>query len=255
MPYRRLCTALLYCALLAAGAARATDIIPLLVGDNLDEQGRQKPLATWKSQLLEEVERAAGVKFVLRRYPWARAELHARNGDGLILGLPRTPERERVLRYSDLAAVNTLWLVTRSDATFPFNGIADLRGKRVGIVRGFSYGEEFERAKESKLFLPDEDIASRGTRLLRLMLRRTDVVLVFQPGSQNAKTVEAEINHYMGERLQSIGAAANAGYAVLPTPLMTDSGVYFAIARDKDHGMIDRINAALARMRKPRPPN
>jgi hypothetical protein len=69
MPYRRLCTALLYCALLAAGTARATDLIPLLVGDRLDEQARQKPRATWKSQLLEELERAAGVKFVLRPMP------------------------------------------------------------------------------------------------------------------------------------------------------------------------------------------
>ncbi|WP_195763703.1 hypothetical protein [Duganella guangzhouensis] len=52
----------------------------------------------------------------------------------------------------------------------------------------------------------------------------------------------------------ALGAAANSGYSVLPTPLGNDSGVFFAIARDKDDGIIDRINTALTRIHQ-RAPN
>jgi ABC-type amino acid transport substrate-binding protein len=239
-----------------AGAAEpqaAVQTVPLIIGDTLDEQGKPRPLSAAKRKLLSALERELGVVFETRMYPWARAERYAADGAGLILGLPKTAERLRVLRYSDVAARNNLWLVTRSDAVFTFNTLEDLRGKTIGAVRGYSYGEEFDRAR-GKLFRTDEDIASRGTRLTRLMLRRVDAILLYQPAAQSPKDIEAEIRDFMAPRLKAIGAAANAGYTVLPKPLSTDSGVFFAIARARDDGIIDRINTALARIQQ-RAPN
>jgi ABC-type amino acid transport substrate-binding protein len=230
-------------------APAAPNTIALLVGDTLDEQGRPKPLSEAKRKLLAGLERELGVSFAIHMYPWARAERHALSGEGLIFGLPKSAARLRQLRYSDVASYNNLWLVTRSDATFPYKDITDLRGKVVGAVRGYSYGEAFDKAR-GKVFRVDEDIASRGTRLTRLMLKRVDVVLLFQPSGQNASDVEADVNNYMAPRLSGLGAAANARYSVLPTPMATDSGVYFAIARDRDDGIIARINVALARLQQ-----
>lgn len=227
--------------------------IPLLIGDTLDEQGKPRPLSAVKRKLLDALERELGVVFELRMYPWARAERNALNGAGLVFGLPKNADRLRVLRYSDVALHNNVWLVTRSDATFPFHTLDDLRGKTVGTVRGYSYGDDFDRAR-GKLFRTEDDIPSRGTRLTRLMLRRVDVVLLLQPSTQSAKEVEAEVRDFMAARLQSIGAAANAGYSVLPKPMTADSGMFFAIARDRDDGIINRINTALARIRQ-RAPN
>ena len=227
--------------------------IPLLIGDTLDEQGKPRPLSAVKRKLLDALERELGVVFELRMYPWARAERNALNGAGLVFGLPKNADRLRVLRYSDVALHNNVWLVTRSDATFPFHTLDDLRGKTVGTVRGYSYGDDFDRAR-GKLFRTEDDIPSRGTRLTRLMLKRVDVVLLLQPSTQSAKEVEAEVRDFMAARLQSIGAAANAGYSVLPKPMTADSGMFFAIARDRDDGIINRINTALARIRQ-RAPN
>jgi polar amino acid transport system substrate-binding protein len=227
--------------------------IPLLIGDTLDEQGKPRPLSAVKRKLLDALERELGVVFELRMYPWARAERNALNGAGLVFGLPKNADRLRVLRYSDVALHNNVWLVTRSDATFPFHTLDDLRGKTVGTVRGYSYGDDFDRVR-GKLFRTEDDIPSRGTRLTRLMLRRVDVVLLLQPSVQSAKEVEAEVRDFMAARLQSIGAAANAGYSVLPKPMTADSGMFFAIARDRDDGIINRINTALARIRQ-RAPN
>lgn len=245
--YALLCAVLL--AVQPAAAAQPRKVV-LLVGDTLDEKGKPKPVAPWQRKLFGSIEQELGIVFEIHMYPWARAERNAAAGEGLIFGLPKSADRLHTLRYSDPAALNTLWLVTRSDTTFPFNGIADLRGKTVGAVRGFSYGEEFERAR-GKLFRVDDDIASRSTRLTRLMLKRVDVVLLFQANSQSAAEVEAGINTLMKEPLKSINAPAGVGYSVLPTPLTASTGVYFAVARDRDDGLIDRINAALLKLRRP----
>ena len=236
-----------------AAEPQAVPPIPLLIGETLDEQGRRRPVTGAKRKLFDALERELGVVFELRMYPWPRAERYALEGAGLIYGLPKTAERLRALRYSETASHRNLWLVTRSDATFPFNTLDDLRGKTLGVVRGYSYGEEFDNAR-GKLFNTDDDISSRGTRLTRLMLKRVDAILLFQPSHQNARQVEAEIAAYMAPRLGAIGAAADAGYRVLPKPLATETHQFFAIARDKDDGVIDRINAALARIQQ-RTPN
>lgn len=251
-------SALLLLLLLCGGPARhavaaGPQTIPLLIGDTLDEQGKPRPLNAVKRKQLDALEQELGVVFELRMYPWARAERYAMNGAGLVFGLPKNADRLRVLRYSEVASYNNVWLVTRSDATFPFNTLDDLRGKTVGTVSGYSYGDAFDRVRE-KLFRTENDIPSRGTRLTRLMLKRVDVVLLLQPNTQSAKEVEADVRSFMASRLQAIGAAANAGYSVLPKPMTTDSGMFFAIARDKDDGIINRINAALVRIRQ-RAPN
>ncbi|MES2162359.1 MAG: transporter substrate-binding domain-containing protein [Pseudomonadota bacterium] len=255
-----LLAAALSCMPFAHGAP-ALPVVPLLIGDTLDEQGRPRPMPAVKRKVLDAVAQELGVTFEPRTYPWARAERYAIEGVGLVYGLPKTADRLRALRYSDTAAHNSLWLVTRSDATFPFNRLEDLRGKTVGTVRGYSYGLEFDSAR-GKLFRTDEDISSRGTRLTRLMLKRVDVVLLFQPDGLSAKDLEDSIRSFMAPRLPAIGTAANTGFSVLPRPLSTDSGQFFAIARAKDDGIIDRINAALARIhrreedaRRLRPPN
>jgi len=257
-PLRHLITGFLLAALLgcalAPHAIAGPPTVPLIIGDTLDEQGKPKPLSPFKRKLLDAVERELGVVFELRMYPWARAERYAIDGTGLIFGLPKNADRLHALHYSEVAAYNKLWIVTRSDATFRFNAIEDLRGKSIGVVRGYNYGAEVERARANKLFRTDEDIASRGTRLTRLMLKRIDAVLLYQPSQQTARDVEAEVNTFMAPRLRSIGAAANASFSVLPKPLSVDDGVFFAIARNKDDGIIDRINAALARIQQ-RAPN
>ncbi|GJI96059.1 hypothetical protein RugamoR57_27770 [Duganella caerulea] len=245
-------TAMLLAAALSCAApalAATAPKVPLLIGDTLDEQGRPRPMPAVKRKVLDAVAQELGVTFEPRTYPWARAERHALNGEALVFGLPKTADRLRALHYSDPATHNSLWVVTRSDATFPFNGLEDLRGKTISTVRGYSYGPEFDAAR-GKLFRTDDDISSRGTRLTRLMLKRVDAVLLFQPEGLTAKDLEASIRLFMAPRLPAIGAAANAGFSVLPKPLVTDSGQFFAIARDRDDGIIDRINLALARIHK-----
>jgi ABC-type amino acid transport substrate-binding protein len=236
--------------MLALGPVRAApQSVTLLLGEALDAQGRQKPLTAWRRDLFEYLEQELNIVFEIKSYPWARAEHNARDGAGVIFGLPKTAERLHALHYSDIASSNTLWLVTRSDATFPFNTLDDLRGKTVGAVRGYTYGDEFER-RRNKAFRVEDDIPSRAARLQRLLLKRVDAILVYQPSWQSMQEVEADIRNFVAPYVKEMNLPRELTLSVLPQPVQTDNGEHFAVARQADDGLIDRINAALARQRK-----
>lgn len=223
-------------------------MVALLLGDALDAQGRQKPIKPTRRKLFDYLEQELNIVFEIKRYPWPRAERNALAGEGLIFGLPKSPARLRTLRYSEIAGSNSLWLVTRSDATFPFTSLDDLRGKTVGAVRGYTYGDAFERHR-NKLFRVDDDIASRTARLQRLLLKRVDAVLLVQPGWESAPEIERALRKFIAPHLKAWHLPPDVSLTVLPQPVRTDSGEHFAIAHGLDNGLIDRINAALARQR------
>jgi polar amino acid transport system substrate-binding protein len=224
--------------------------VSLIMGEALDEAGRSKPLRPWQRKLFDHLETELNVIFDVKRYPWPRAELKALNGDGLIFGLPKNPERERPLRFSDPTSSNTLWLVTRSDATFGFASLADLRGKKIGAVRGYGYGEEFERAREAGVFRVEDDLPSRVTRLQRLLLKRVDAVLLYQPSWQTAADFEAELRAQAAPLTQDLRLQPGVTLSVLPRPVQMETPQYFAIARGRDEALIERINQALLRQQK-----
>lgn len=224
--------------------------VTLIVGESLDEAGRLKPLRPWQLTLFEYLEGELGVKFQVRMYPWARAERNARTGGGLVFGLPKNPDRLRELRYSEAVVSNTLWIVTRSDATFPFETLADLQGKTIGAVRGYGYGDEFEQSR-NKLFRVEDEIPSRATRLQRLLLKRVDAVLLYQPSWQNAAEVEAELRAFAAPLARELSLPPGLTLSVLPHPVQVENQQFFAISKGKDEGLIDRINAALARQQRP----
>jgi polar amino acid transport system substrate-binding protein len=223
--------------------------VTLIVGETLDPNGKVKPLRAWQQELFGYLEAELGVKFQLRMYPWARAERNARNGAGLVFGLPKNPDRLRDLHYSEPVASNTLWIVTRSDATFAFESLADLKGKTIGAIHGYGYGEEFEQSR-NKLFRVEDDIPSRAIRLRRLLLKRVDAVLLFQPDWQNAAEVEAELRAFAGPLARELQLPPGLTLSVLPRPVQAENQQYFAISKGKDDGLIERINAALAKQQK-----
>ncbi|HEY1150820.1 MAG TPA: transporter substrate-binding domain-containing protein [Pseudoduganella sp.] len=245
---------LLLAPLLGLHAARAQTAAPtvsLIMGEALDEAGRSKPLRPLQRKLFDYLENELNVNFDVKRYPWPRAERKAVDGDGLIFGLPKTPERERSLHFSDPTHTNTLWLVTRSDAAFRFESIQDLHGKKIGAVRGYGYGDEFERARAAGIIRFEDDLPSRVTRLQRLLLKRVDVVLFYQPSWQTAAEFEAELRAQAAPLAADLRLPPGVTISVLPKPVQTDTPQYFAVARGaRDEILIDRINQALLKQQK-----
>ena len=60
----------------------------------------------------------------------------------------KDPERERVLLFSQAYLENRLVLIGRTGADVSAKTMADLRGKRVAIVEGYSYGDAVDHGPD-----------------------------------------------------------------------------------------------------------
>jgi len=126
--------------------------------------------------ILRSIDQETEHSFAIRLYPWKRAYLMAADGKGGIVGLSKTTERLKIFDYSDVIYYDELLLVVLKGHEFPYEKIEDLAGKRVGVRRGSSYGDAYERGKQ-EIFTIDEDTTSVG-RLYKLLAQRIDVAII-----------------------------------------------------------------------------
>jgi polar amino acid transport system substrate-binding protein len=126
--------------------------------------------------IMKYIEKETAHSFDILLYPWKRAYALAERGQGGIIGLSMTKERLEIFDYSDVMYYDDLMLVVIKGNEFPFNTLEDLKGKRVGVRRGSSYGDDFERGKKD-IFIADED-SDAIQRLKKLLIKRIDVALI-----------------------------------------------------------------------------
>ena len=106
--------------------------------------------------------------------PWARAEGMVKAGKYDILPVTwMTNKRKEYLLYSDAYVVNELKFIKQKDDPFEYNGISSLDGKKVGVVRGYGYGDEFQNADNFKREHSDSFISN----IKKLVYKRIDLTL------------------------------------------------------------------------------
>ncbi|MES2105385.1 MAG: transporter substrate-binding domain-containing protein [Pseudomonadota bacterium] len=232
----------LFCSAIAAVAS-----VPLLIREARGENGELLPIQQEVRNLLAYIERELDISFDIRRYPWNRVISNARAGEGLVFGLSKTSERLRMFRFSEPVYANYVWLVARSDSGFRFTAMSDLQGKTVGVVRGASYGDEFD-GQRNRLFRVEEDVSSDAVRLKKLLSGRMDVMLI---GDRHplAEEVEGRLNRILHEQIRDLPMLSAAGVSVQRKPLLVDE-LHFAIAPGKDDGLIARLNQVIVNGRK-----
>lgn len=117
----------------------------------------------------------------LHLYPWIRAYKMAESGQAGIIGLSWTTERQQLFDYSEPLFYDEVVVVVRHDDNLIFNRIEDLKGRRIGLGAGGSFGDEFEQARRQGVFQVDEDNGP-VSRLKKLLAKRIDVALI-NPGT------------------------------------------------------------------------
>ncbi|HTD06204.1 substrate-binding periplasmic protein [Undibacterium sp.] len=243
----RLLHLILWLSLLQPLMARAEqpDLVLMVAASNDARQG-SAPQPAFRNTI-EFVERELGVGFEVRRYPWKRLIQNLNSGEGLAFGLSKNAVRLQTLHFSEPVYVNYVWLVTRSDAAFPFSAMPDLKGKSLGVSRGSSFGDEFDRQKNI-LFTAEEDAYGLQNRLNKLLSKRMDAI-VYQNRNADPEQVEAMLNRLVAEQMPEIKLPPGVTFRVLRKPLMTDN-IHFAIRAQDDDGIIKKINAVIARGKK-----
>ncbi|MDR7331031.1 transporter substrate-binding domain-containing protein [Roseateles asaccharophilus] len=92
----------------------------------------------------------------------------------------RTPEREQRWLFSQPYFLEKLAVFSGGA---PYRGIADLGGKRVGVIRGWSYGDEFDGGRRRGDFLCEE-VASDSLNFAKLLRGRLDYVVATELGGR-----------------------------------------------------------------------
>lgn len=221
--------------------------VNLLIRELRNDKGEIIPIKDDIRQLFLFLEREANVSFKIDYYPMARLLNQIKNGDGIGFGLSKNSERLETMRFSDAVYANYVWIVTRKNNVFPFSNIDDLKGKTVGVMRGVSYGDEFDQ-KKNALFTVEEDTASHVARLKKLAVKRMDAML-FGARQNNASEVEVLLHHMQAIDRSHILDASESEFTVLNKPMRVDE-LHFAASLHKYEALIKRLNIAIARGKK-----
>jgi ABC-type amino acid transport substrate-binding protein len=201
--------------------------IPKIYNDN----GKPKGILV---DIMKYAEKKLDCRFTIRLYPWARAYLLATQGKGGLVGLSKTNERLKIFDYSDVVYHDEVILVVLKEKIFPFDTIEDLRGKKLGIGLGGSFGEEFETAKESGLFYAVKDYGP-VERLHKLLMGGIDAAFISPGRIAFSQTLKKD------EKLLK----ARERFAILPKPFRQDPN-FLGFAKDlKMQPFLKAFNQAL----------
>ncbi len=216
----------------------------LLIRELRTETGELQPLQPQVQQLLAFLEQKAELRFEIHRYPWNRVLANARQGEGIIFGLSKTSERLYEFQFSELLFSNYVWLIQRADDKFAFNDWPDLRGKRLGILRGVSYGDEFEKHR-NHLFQVEEDVSSLSARLKKLYFKRVDGLLwgYWHSDKNVAETaLYRQFSHFSYEFPNGVRFS-------LAKKFIQKDDLYFAAVPEKFDEQLEKLNRALLKYR------
>ena len=117
-----------------------------------------------------------GQPLELSAKPWKRALAELDEGKAGVGGIYKTTERAASYDFSAPILTENTLVYFNTARPVNFRTLADLDGKRVGVVRGWSYGDAFDAARRSGRFTVEEVVNDR-TNFLKLAHRRLDVVL------------------------------------------------------------------------------
>lgn len=128
--------------------------------------------------IVSEAFAAVGYRVEYAYLPWKRALADAQGGvlDGSP-GWKATDERRASFLFSDPVITSTSVLFHLKSTPFTWSAIGDLKGRRIGVTAGYSYGPEFDAAAADKR-LTVETARDDAIAFKMLLARRTDIAVM-----------------------------------------------------------------------------
>lgn len=133
--------------------------------------------------LISEAFSRAGVIARVHAVPWKRALSELDAGRGAVGGIYKNTLRLQKYDYSDEVYVERLQAVVLKGTADSFGGIPSLAGKRVGVLRGWSYGDVFDQARAAGMFKVEE-VDSDAQNLFKLKADRIDIMIANREGAE-----------------------------------------------------------------------
>jgi polar amino acid transport system substrate-binding protein len=172
-----------------------------------------------------------GEAVALSAVPWQRAMVLLDEGRAGAGGIYKTAEREKKYDFSEPLFVERVGVYFNVRKPVQFRTLADLSGLRVGVVAGWSYGDEFDRARKAGKFIV-EAVPSDIQNIGKVELGRVDIALLV---TESATALLAQ------GQFPSVQRAA---------ALLIETPTYLAFSKRAAKGaLLVRLNAALVDMR------
>lgn len=170
---------------------------------------KSKPRGLY-ANLLKKIFGKMKLSLTLEPKPWKRVMTKAKVGKWGVGGIYKNSERIKIFDYSEPIYYERLVLFTRKNSNINFKKLSDLKGKVIGVMRGWSYGEDFDKAKKRKVFRVQE--TNEGTQSFKLLLKkRVDAVVMDSVSANIILKKEGWLNQ-VNESTHPV--AKNAAYIV-----------------------------------------
>lgn len=217
---------------------------PLLLPEVKSIKGKTLEVNKDVQRMLDFVARESGLQFEIKRVPWNRVKWMVENGEGIAYGISKSPERLSIYRYSLPIQTDKVWAISFGNASPPIQTIEDLRGRKLTMTRGFSYGLEFELAK-GKMFEVEENYNLNAENLLNLARDPNNFVLWSKRESMNATQFAA---HFHAVEIQNyhIPALAAMRFNVSSKPIFFDT-THFVSGKNQFPVEMEKLDKALQR--------
>lgn len=178
--------------------------------------------------VVQSIFKKADIPLELKFMPFKRALQQVKRGenDGLFI-LYKTNERMEYFDYTEPLLNSPLVFFVRKDSNIRFEKLSDLKGLKIGIMRGYTYGAKFDNYPDYTL----EPADSHESNLKKLMMGRTDA--------------------YICDKLVGISTALKENIMselkTLPVPLKVMT-LYMVFTKGKHQDLIDKINPIIKSM-------
>ncbi|WP_043307132.1 ABC transporter substrate-binding protein [Pseudomonas sp. ML96] len=182
--------------------------------------------------ILQTVFARLGEPLEIHPMPWKRALLKGATGELGIAGIYKNPERLQRFDYSAPIFEERLLLYVQREHPLHFERTQDLYGKRIGVIRGWSYTEEFDQAVRSGQIKAEEG-SSDDANLRKLASGRLDAVIAIE---------------LAGQRL--LGQPGMEQLQALPRPLSINPTFLVFAKQAAQHELLQRFDQTLRDMRQ-----
>ena len=184
-------------------------------------------------RLIKTIFARMGITVNLKALPWDKAVNEGKEGNAAVIGIYKNNERLKIFDYSEPIFEERLAVYTKRGKTFDFNQLSDLKGKRIGLNRGWSYGEAFDNARKKYHFNVNES-QTNEQGFHKLVRGTIDCLIADQVAA--SQIIRHENLSDQVERLNKL-AAVNKAYVV------------FVKSLKKQH-VLEKFNQALEEMKK-----
>lgn len=182
--------------------------------------------------IVREIFHRLGETVRIQAVPWKRLLAQLENGSAGVACARMTGERQELMDFSDSLLPVTFTILTRRGRITEYTGLDSLRGRTVGIRRGWSYGEAFDHVRASGA-MRIEEASGDGQNFEKLLDGRIDAAILAEP---SADMLLAAFD--AGDRIVVFGDDTLTGEKRIAFPKSASKGA-----------LIGRINTELAAMR------